>query len=175
MLGCTRGKLPCRAQSWVLFQWWVKVTAVQSIWSSVLAVSQWPLRINNGSRVGRTGKKTKTGHLTAYRTSQISSQGLYPRQHPVPSTCCSSTFLFDAMQPSLPHILHFPRSQFGFQKEGESENKNREKELGDTFTPSKVEGLCYMTERKQQVSPLTSWVTHAKLFFLHCNISKMGL
>lgn len=97
--------------------------------------------------------------------------------YPVPRACCSSTFLFDAMQPSLPHILYFRRSQSGFQKEGESENKNRDKELGDTFTPLKGEGLCNMTERKltQKLSPVTSWVTYGKLLFLHCNIRKTGL
>lgn len=35
---------------------------------------------------------------------------------------------------SLLHTFHLSRSQFGFQKESGGENKNREKELGESFT-----------------------------------------
>lgn len=142
----------------------------ERVWSSAPAVSQWPLGINNGSHVGRAGKKMD--HLTAYRTSKVSSQGLPHSNHPAPRSCCTSTFLFDAMQLSLPHIPHLPRSQFGFQKEGVSENKNREKEVDDSITPSRREDLGNMTERKltRQLSLYTSWVTSGKSFFLHTNI-----
>lgn len=53
VLGCTEGKPPCRAESCVLFLCCVKVMAAQSIWSSAPAVSQCPLKINNGSHVGK--------------------------------------------------------------------------------------------------------------------------
>lgn len=118
----------------------VKVTAAQNIWSSAPAVSQCPLEINNGSHVGKNDWLL-TGHpRSAARASTHSS-------HPATGLAAPPTF---SLMPrcSLPHILHLSKSQFGFQKEGGSENKHKVKESGDNFTPPK-KGRCVQYSRKK--------------------------